>query len=443
MFCIVLYCRKEEIKDLVVEGADLSPFYQQLKKIKDHHRRLPANVPAVDSLELDSIVAKARVSAANLSAMFSGEEANGRYLDLNPVFEEALSLLGPDAVTQHKFDYLAFLRQFGALESYVPERARSTAAYATFLDSLLSYLEDFVARSRPLSPGVNDSEEVAALEAAFAQELEGSVRHLQQDDLFCVPCQKLFTNKAVFDNHLTGKRHVKAAKESAATPPALDEAKQKALDAKRQELAKKHAIQRKELLIRLYWKLLQGVAQDTIGNIERRQALTPEERAALAAAEEAEEDAEDDDSNTADGSVNGSGGGDEDGLVDGRIYNPLKLPLDWDGKPIPYWLWKLHGLGVQYPCEICGNYVYMGRRAFDQHFYEWRHTHGMKCLGIPNTRHFFQITKIDEAKRLWERMREAAKAQVFRPEQQEECEDAAGNVYERRTFEDLKRQGLL
>ena len=26
------------------------------------------------------------------------------------------------------------------------------------------------------------------------------------------------------------------------------------------------------------------------------------------------------------------------------IYNPLKLPLGWDGKPIPYWLYKLHGL---------------------------------------------------------------------------------------------------
>src|SRR6185369_9523156 len=51
-----------------------------------------------------------------------------------------------------------------------------------------------------------------------------------------------------------------------------------------------------------------------------------------------------------------------------KIYNPLKLPLGWDGKPIPYWLYKLHGLGVEYPCEICGNYVYMGRKAFDRHF---------------------------------------------------------------------------
>lgn len=46
---------------------------------------------------------------------------------------------------------------------------------------------------------------------------------------------------------------------------------------------------------------------------------------------------------------------------DGRIYNPLKLPLGWDGKPIPFWLYKLHGLGVEYKCEICSDFIYMGR----------------------------------------------------------------------------------
>ena len=38
------------------------------------------------------------------------------------------------------------------------------------------------------------------------------------------------------------------------------------------------------------------------------------------------------------------------------VYNPLKLPLGWDGKPIPYWLYKLHGLNQEFKCEICGNY---------------------------------------------------------------------------------------
>ena len=43
------------------------------------------------------------------------------------------------------------------------------------------------------------------------------------------------------------------------------------------------------------------------------------------------------------------------------VYNPLKLPLGWDGKPIPYWLYKLHGLNQEFKCEICGGYSYWGR----------------------------------------------------------------------------------
>ena len=54
--------------------------------------------------------------------------------------------------------------------------------------------------------------------------------------------------------------------------------------------------------------------------------------------------------------------------VDAPVYNPKNLPLGWDGKPIPYWLYKLHGLGIEYKCEICGNYSYWGRRAFEMHF---------------------------------------------------------------------------
>lgn len=52
----------------------------------------------------------------------------------------------------------------------------------------------------------------------------------------------------------------------------------------------------------------------------------------------------------------------EESDEEGPIYNPLNLPLGWDGKPIPYWLYKLHGLGVEFKCEICGDYSYKGRR---------------------------------------------------------------------------------
>jgi splicing factor 3A subunit 3 len=130
--------------------------------------------------------------------------------------------------------------------------------------------------------------------------------------------------------------------------------------------------------------------------------------------------------------------------------------LDWDGKPIPYWLWKLHGLGVRFSCEICGNHDYMGRKAFDQHFFEWRHSNGMKALGIPNTKHFFQITQVEEAQActvicylrlliclVWDKLKQASRTENFRPEAMEEFEDHLGNVYNRKTYEDLRRQGLI
>lgn len=92
------------------------------------------------------------------------------------------------------------------------------------------------------------------------------------------------------------------------------------------------------------------------------------------------------------------------------LYNPLNIPLGdvycityicniplitlyyitlntrytgWDGKPIPYWMYKLHGLGVEYKCEVCGNQSYWGRRAFDRHFQEWRHAHGKSLTSLP------------------------------------------------------------
>ena len=55
---------------------------------------------------------------------------------------------------------------------------------------------------------------------------------------------------------------------------------------------------------------------------------------------------------------------------DAPIYNPKNVPLGWDGKPIPYWLYKLHGLNIEYKCEICGNFSYWGPRNFDRHFQE-------------------------------------------------------------------------
>ena len=60
-------------------------------------------------------------------------------------------------------------------------------------------------------------------------------------------------------------------------------------------------------------------------------------------------------------------------------YNPKNLPLGWDGKPIPYWLYKLHGLNISYSCEICGNAIYRGPKAFQRHFSVSNRTTCWRC----------------------------------------------------------------
>ena len=108
-----------------------------------------------------------------------------------------------------------------------------------------------------------------------------------------------------------------------------------------------------------------------------------------------------------------------------------------------YWLYKLHGLNLEFKCEICGNYSYWGPRPFERHFQEWRHAYGMKCLGIPNSKHFQGITLIEDAYTLWAKLKAEQGSHTFNQDLDEEFEDRQGNVMNRKTYADLARQGLL
>lgn len=180
-----------------------------------------------------------------------------------------------------------------------------------------------------------------------------------------------------------------------------------------------------EWLIRRLGESLGSVIQETKAQVEKKAAMTYAELEAERAEAEAQAEAE------------------ESEEEESEIYNPLKLPMGYDGKPIPYWLYKLHGLNQEFKCEICGNYSYWGRRAFERHFKEARHQHGMRCLGIPNTKNFNEITVIKDAEVLWEKIKEKQGLNKWRPEVEEEYEDTDGNVYNKKTFTDLKKQGLL
>jgi len=98
---------------------------------------------------------------------------------------------------------------------------------------------------------------------------------------------------------------------------------------------------------------------------------------------------------------------------------------------------------VEYKCEVCVNQSYWGRRAFDRHFQEWKHSYGMRCLGVPNSKHFHDITSIDDVLTLYHKIKDQLRQEQYLPDYDEEFEDTQGNILNRRTFEDLARQGLL
>jgi len=230
----------------------------------------------------------------------------------------------------------------------------------------------------------------------------------------------------VYDAHLKSKKHIKAAEKlnPSETRAANGNGVSGALPSRKRFLSL-ITYQTTSLL-----RSLNSALVDTKANVERRFALTSRER---------ELELEETPAEVAPPTEEGA----QEEEEEDRIYNPLKLPLGWDGKPIPYWLYKLHGLGVEYRCEICSDHVYMGRKNFDRHFQESRHAFGMRALGLPNTRHFHEITKIADALALAEKLKQEGRHEIFQNETMEELEDDDGNVYNRKTYEDLKKQGII
>jgi splicing factor 3A subunit 3 len=177
--------------------------------------------------------------------------------------------------------------------------------------------------------------------------------------------QKMYSKQTVYDAHLTSKKHVKAAAkqaESGEPPvnpngPSPSQVESNGHSNGASEASKsKHRTA--ALLTHLTTKLLAPlvpVLNDTKSNVERRFSLTAREREQELLEQSKPKPAPQPAASNAEGA--------EEEEEEERIYNPLKLPLGWDGKPIPYWLYKLHGLGVEYRCEICSDHVYMGRRV--------------------------------------------------------------------------------
>lgn len=427
-------------------GDTIGSFQKQMASIKDHYRRYP-NEP-VENLEKAyknrTPEDKAR-ALARIESLFTGEEGFGRFFDLTMLHEQYLNL--PIHQLARRVTYLQYLDtfdNFNQAQGTITRASKLQNSYLQYLKALQEYLESFMRRTKPL-------ENLDKLFASFDKEFDelwekdqvpGWEKETPKaaapeegpsgEGIWCTACKRSFKTEAVYEGHLSGKKHKKAqaqlsegASESSAPTNAETSAAHR---------FKERAIAEKEFRIKKIAAAMQTERSDTRANVERKQGMTDRERQQeleMLFSESADADA-----------PKGDEGHESDG--EDKIYNPLKLPLAWDGKPIPVWLYRLHGLGVEFPCEICGNFVYMGRRAFDKHFNEPRHVYGLKCLGITgNTSLFREITGIVEATNLWKKIQQDKKKEKMESDNVVQMEDSEGNVMPEKIYNDLLAQGIL
>ena len=437
-----------EIQD-TGSGDPFEAFYREVTAIRDHHARYPNEQAENTELRYRAKrTADGDVIPYLVDSLFSGEEAFGRFFDLHACHDAYLNL--PNVKRLNYLQYLEVFDNFAAGAGGIRRDEKLTDQYFRYLGQLAEYLESFMRRTRPLE---NVDKVIAGFDEEFdkaweAGEVEGWAPETNgaangdghapstADAVYCEDCEKEFKNENVYKNHLTGRKHIKAAERRAERrkEAEAEEAKEGGSGGVSSRRMKERAVAEREFRIKKLAGAMSTERGDTKSNVERKQGMTERERQqeldnlmSLAGPEQeaaADEDGEEDEG-------------------DDKIYNPLKLPLAWDGKPIPFWLYRLHGLGVEFPCEICGNFVYMGRRAYDKHFNEARHVYGLRCLGITNTTLFRDISHIDEAMKLWEKIQREERRNKVDEGSVVQMEDAEGNVMPEKVYYDLQKQGLL
>ncbi|KAF3771340.1 hypothetical protein M406DRAFT_272768 [Cryphonectria parasitica EP155] len=428
-------------------GDPFEEFYKQVNEVREHHARYPN-----EQAENSETRYRPRKGGDGepvpylVDAMFSGEEAFGRHFDLHACHESYINL--PNVKRLAYLQYLQIFDNFAPGYGGAKRADKLTDQYFKYVGDVAEYLESFMRRTRPL-------ENVDKVLASFDQEFEeaweqdqvegwqsetapagaetGSKNLSSPDAVWCDACEKEFKNENVYKGHLNGRKHTKAA-EALAQRQQSGTGDAGAGGNSSARRLKERAVAEREHRVKRLASAMSTERDDTRVNVERRQGMTERERQQelenlLSMSEQPPQvhemrEIEGDD-------------GEE------KIYNPLKLPLAWDGKPIPFWLYRLHGLGVEFPCEICGNFVYMGRRAFEKHFNDARHIYGLKRLGINDTHLFRDITGINEALKLWDKRTRDKKRDKIDEGSIVQMEDAEGNVMPEKVYYDLQKQGLL
>jgi splicing factor 3A subunit 3 len=272
------------------ETALFSGFYDSLKHLRDLHR---SGVVVLDQFDVSRKDTNTDFSLVEPRG-FSGEEFYGRYLDLNSLHLRYMNLkraAGKAGGKKRKrMHYLVYLKNFANFED---SSIVKDSAYVKYLKDLLSYLSDFHSRVFPLYP-------VDKIHKQLEREFNARKDTDHKLDLFCVACNKEFAKESVYNAHLLGKKHIKAAKEliSSSNSDVL-------------RAVPEDAIPLLEEKIIGFKELLRERVISSIQFVESMQTKTYEEILAERTFDDEEEEFVEE------------AGSDDDQV----IYNPLKIPL--------------------------------------------------------------------------------------------------------------------
>ena len=315
-------------------GDPFSEFYKFYAENKDFHKRNP-NEP-IENLEKaykKRVPGQGDANESDIDQLFTGEESYGRTLDLVAHHEQYLNL--PGVRGGRRLTYIQYLDNVDRFPLKRDDKLRDE--YWLYVRDLSEYLQEFMKKTRPLEDLDSlyskwDQEFAQKWEAikvsgwepeANAEDEKPSTPAANGDDgsMYCADCDKAFNNENVYKSHFTSKKHrrnVEARKSGASTNGVNG-----AATANIRRL-KERAVAEREYRVQRLFSAMQTERSDTKTNVERRMGMTDKERqqereAMLAELAEAPGQGQDEGSDKED---------------DDKIYNPLKLPLAWDGKPM-------------------------------------------------------------------------------------------------------------
>ena len=219
--------------------------------------------------------------------MFTGEESNGRFLDLTTLHEDYLNLPGVKRLT-----YLQYLDSFDAFEPPrmpVKRQNKLSDTYLRYVADLSGYLESFVRRTKPLEDlnklfvGI-DRDFESAFESGTLQgwtkeepSSKAAGPSADGDGLWCADCEKGFSNANVYRSHLSGKKHIRNA-ERKGSVNAVTGTSAEGGDRRSVTHLKEKAVSSHEFRARALANILDNERSNTRVNVERKQGMTERER---------------------------------------------------------------------------------------------------------------------------------------------------------------------